>query len=250
MKTATVVAGGRFSDLRWNPGQVERHRQDSIRRAVDESRMRSRRGFGIQRGKNEFVQGMASFRDGWFYDTFTVAAGAAFPQATLMFATPQSGSKLLNSTNLTGQGGQLPAGTTLQVNRIRVEIANPTTQTDFANIMSNVTFEFKVNQVPIYQAMPNYFPAGFGCPTFSAAQVGTAPSGTEVLTSTNNGMPSQNATYEFQNPYQLSSQENFVVVLTAQSAFNMVAATGVNPIGVGTTIRVYLDGLKKAIISG
>ena len=71
-----------------------------------------------------------------------------------------------------------------------------------------------------------------------------------MLTSTNNGMPSQNATYEFQNPYQLSSQENFVVVLTAQSAFNMVAATGVNPIGVGTTIRVYLDGLKKAIISG
>ena len=135
MKTATVVAGGRFSDLRWNPGQVERHRQDIIRRAVTESRMRSRHGFGIQRAKNEFVQGMASFRDGWFFDTFTVAAGAAFPQATLMFATPQSGSKLLNSTNLTGQGGQLPAGTTLQVNRIRVEISNPTTQTDFANIM-------------------------------------------------------------------------------------------------------------------
>jgi len=60
----------------------------------------------------------------------------------------------------------------------------------------------------------------------------------------------QTATYEFKNPYSLSSQENFVVVLTPQTAFNLVAGTGVNPIGVGVTIRVYLDGLKQAIVTG
>ena len=251
MKTEQVAAGFRLSDMNWGPVR-ERHSARTINRIMDREReSRSRRGFGIQRGKNEFVAGMASWREGWFYDTFTVAAGAAFPQTTFTFATAQTGAKNLSSTNLTGQGGQMPAGITLSIMRIRIEISNLTTQADFANIVQNVTFEFKCNQVPIYQCLPNYLPAGFGTPTFSAAQVGTAPSGSSVLTSTNNGMPSQGATYEFQAaPYQLSSQENFVGVFTAQNAFNMVAATGVNPIGVGTTIRVYLDGQRKGIISG
>jgi hypothetical protein len=255
MRTATVVAGERLSNLNWGPVQ---HREKSIRRMVDESRgwssgsgVRSRRGFGIQRSKNEFVAGMASWREGWYYDTVTVAAAAAFPQTTFMFSQAQTGAKNLSSTNLTGQGGQMPAGITLSIKRIRVEISNLTTPADYANIVSNVTFEFKTNQVPIYQALPNFFPAGFGTPMFSAAQVGTAPTGSSALTNINNGMPTQGATYEFeQAPYQLSSQETFVVVLTAQNTFNMVAASGTNPLGVGTTIRVYLDGLKKGIISG
>jgi hypothetical protein len=248
MKTATTVAGFNLRDLKWREGSVERQISQMVRQ---DREFRSRRGLGLQRCKNEFVPGTASKREGWFYDTFTVAAGAAFPQQTFGFAVPQGGSKNLSSTNLTGQGGQMPAGITLLIQRIRIEISNLTTQADFANIMANVTFEFKVNQVPIYQAIPDYFPAGFGCPTFSAAQVGTAPTGSSVLTSTNNGMPSQNATYEFATyPYMLSSQENFVALYTAQNAFNMVAATGVNPIGVGTTIRTYLDGVKMGIVAG
>jgi hypothetical protein len=251
-----VIAGGRLSDLAFSSGNLaplrearQRREEDLVRRVYREER--SRRGLGLQRCKNEFVPNTASKREGWFYDTFTVAAGAAFPQQTFGFAVPQGGSKNLASTNLTGQGGQMPAGITLLIQRIRIEISNLTTEADFGNIMSNVTFEFKVNQVPIYQCMPNYLPAGFGCPTFSAAQVGTAPTGSSVLTSTNNGMPSQNATYEFSTyPYSLSSQENFVALFTAQNAFNMVAATGVNPVGVGTTIRCYLDGIKMGIVAG
>src|ERR1700677_999764 len=248
MKTATTVAGFSLRDLKWREGHVE----NTVSRFVQRDReFRSKRGFGLMRCKNEFVPNTASKREGWFYDTFTVAAGAAFPQQTFGFAVAQGGAKNLSSTNLTGQGGQMPAGITLLIQRIRIEISNLTTQADFANIMSNVTFELKVNQVPIYQCIPDYLPAGFGCPTFSAAQVGTAPTGSSVLTSTNNGMPSQNATYEFATyPYMLSSQENFVALYTAQNAFNMVAATGVSPIGVGTTIRTYLDGVKMGIVAG
>jgi hypothetical protein len=258
MSRERVIAGGRLENLKFSPGSLEplrearQRREDQLVRMLQRDReFRSRRGLGLQRCKNEFVPGTASKREGWFYDTFTVAAGAAFPQQTFGFAVPQGGAKNLASTNLTGQGGQMPAGITLSIMRIRIEISNLTTPADFANIMANVTFEFKVNQVPIYQAMPDYFPAGFGCPTYSAAQVGTAPSGSSVLTSTNNGVPTQNATYEFSTyPYSLSSQENFVALFTAQNAFNMVAATGVNPIGVGTTIRCYLDGIKMGIVAG
>jgi len=243
--------GFRLSDLNFRPLPEPTNQRSVARFLARDREMRSRRGLGLQRSKNEFVGGMASWREGWFYDTFTVAAGAAFPQQTFGFAVAQSGSKNLSSTNLTGQGGQLPAGITLSIQRIRIEISNLTTLADFANIVQNVTFEFKTNQVPIYQCLPSYFPAGYGCPTFSAANVGTVPAGSSVLTSTNNGMPSQGATYEFATaPYQLASQESFVALFTAQNAFNMVAASGVNPPGVGTTIRITLDGMKKGIISG
>jgi hypothetical protein len=245
-----VVEQTRLADLNFYPGDGSAQRARVIKRLVERERdLRSGRSFGFRRCKNEFVQGVQSYRDGWFYDTFSVAAGAAFI-TQLMFALPQSGTKLLNSTNLTGQGGQLPAGTTLMVGAIRVSISGTTVPADVQNIFTNVTFEFKVNNVPIYQATPDYFPAGFGAPTFSAAQLGTAPSGTATLTSITNGMPVQTAIYEFKNPYSLSSLENFVIVLTPQVAFNMVAATGVNPLGVGTTIRVYLDGMKNQIVTG
>lgn len=250
MKGTQVVERMRFADLDFRPGDGLAH-STAIKRMIERERgLRSGRGFGFRRSKNEWVQGVAAYRDGWFYDTFSVAAGAAMPTTTLLFQQAQSGTKYLNSTNLTGQGGQLPAGTTLQIVRIRFSIAGTTNPADVQNIYNNVTFEFKVNNVPIYQATPDFFPAGFGAPTFSAAQVGTAPTGSSVLTSLTNGMPVQTACYEFQNPYALGSQENFVVVLTAQVAFNMVAATGVNPIGVGTTIRVYLDGMKTNIVNG
>jgi len=254
MKPAGVriieMGSGRYEALNLAAGTGWPQRERAIKRMVDRDRAsRSCRGFGYQRRKNEFVQGTSSFRDGWFYDTVTFAAGAAFA-TTLMFQAAQSGSKLLNQTNLTGQGGQLPAGTTLQIFAIRVSISNLTSPVDYANIFTNVSFEFKVNNVPIYQCTPDYFPAGFGAPTFSMAQLGAAGGTAAQLTSTNNGMPVQTAIYEFKNPYQLGTQENFNVVLTPQTAFNMQAATGVAPLGIGATIRVYLDGLKQAIVTG
>ncbi len=225
-------------------------RERTVKRMV-ERELRSRRGFGCQgyaRRKNEFLPGYNTQRDNWYYDTVSFNAGAAFT-TTLMFQQQQTGTKLLNSTNLTGQGGQLPAGSTMMVNCIRVSISNLTNPVDFANIFANVSFEFIVNNVPIYQCTPDFLPAGFGAPTFSVANVGVLPAGSSVVTSTNNGFPVQTAIYEFKYPYQLSSLEAFVVKLTPQVAFNMVAATGVNPIGLGTTIRVYIDGIRQGLVT-
>ena len=224
-----------------------RHSDEAIRDIVRRSRgseFRSLRGFGVyQRKKNEFVNNLSAIRDGWFYDTISFGAGAPFA-TTLMFQTPQSGAKLLNATNLTGQGGQLPAGTTLTIYRFRVSISQLTVPADFANLDSNVTLEFKVNNTPIYQTLLSFFPAGYGMTTFSAANVGTVPTSSSALTSTNNGLPTQNATYELQYPYQLGSQENFNVVLTPQTAFSLTASS-TNPPGVGVTIRVFMDGVKQ-----
>ena len=82
-------------------GRVNRHRGAEIR---------SDRGFGYRRHRNEVAPNLTSYRDGWYYDSFTVAAGASFP-TTQMFATAQgAGGKTLAQTNLTGQGGATSRG--------------------------------------------------------------------------------------------------------------------------------------------
>jgi hypothetical protein len=191
---------------------------------------------------------LSAQRDNWFYDQFTVAAGAAFP-TTNMFATPQGqSSKTLAQTNLTGQGGQLPAGYTLSINSIRIYISNLTVPADFQNILTNCSVEFKVNNVPIYQTTPGWFPAGYGGVTLAGGNLGVLPTGTVSFLSTTNGFPHQTAVYDFKYPYGLESQLNFTVLWTPQTAFNMTAATGVNPVGVGTTITVTLEGIYQKIV--
>ena len=236
--------------LAWGPGRVAEHWERAIRRAVDRSfGGNSQRGFGFMRRKNEVPPGQSSVRDGWYYDSASFAAGAGVTP-TLFFQIPQSGSKLLNSTNLTGQGGQIPAGETLNLQSIRFYISNVSNPADFQNIINNCSLELKVRNYPVYQVTPDFFPPGFGAVTYSAAQVGTAPAGTSVLTSTSNGVPEQTAVYVLHYPYLLNTMENFNVVLTPQVPFNMVAATGVNPIGTGVTIRIYLEGTKQAPLNG
>ena len=245
-----TVAGFRLSDLNFREAtdkEVSRLVERTRRRGGDE--MHSARGFGkYGRRRNEIAPGLTSYRDGWYYDTFSVAAGAAFP-VTNMFATAQgAGGKTLAQTNLTGQGGQLPAGQTLLMRSIRIYISNTTTPADFQNILSNCSVEFKVDNTPIYQTTPGWFPAGFGGITTAVANVGTVPSGTAAVASTTNGQPLQTAVYDFKFPYQIESQVNFTVLWTPQTAFNMVAGTGTNPLGVGTTIAVFLEGEKQKIV--
>lgn len=220
-------------------GRVNRHRGAEIR---------SDRGFGYRRHRNEVAPNLTSYRDGWYYDSFTVAAGASFP-TTQMFATAQgAGGKTLAQTNLTGQGGQLPAGQTLLMRYIRFYIANTTNPADFQNILTNCSVEFKVDNTPIYQFTPGFMPAGYGGVTLAVANVGTVPSGSSVVASSSNGSPVQTAAYELKFPYTIESQLNFTVLVTPQTAFNMSAATGVNPIGVGTSIVVTLDGEKQKVV--
>jgi hypothetical protein len=241
------LMGVRAGDLKWRDASndevarlVNRHRGDE--------RAHSMRGFGPRRKRNEIAPGLTSYRDGWYYDSYSVAAGAAFP-TTNMFATAQgSGGKTLAQTNLTGQGGQLPAGQTLLMRSIRIYISNVTVPADFQNILTNCSVEFKVDNTPIYQTVPGWFPAGFGGTTLAVGNLGVLPTGTASVVSTTNGIPVQTAVYDFKFPYQIESQVNFTVLWTPQTAFNMVASSATNPLGVGTSIVVFLEGEKQKIV--
>jgi hypothetical protein len=213
-----------------------------------EELQRSARGFGYRRRKNEVLAGQTVVRDGWYYDTVTFGQAAAFAK-TAMFSTPIGvGGKALNSTNLTGQGGQVPAGETLLVRSIRLYISNTAVPADFQNIINNVSVQFLVRNTPIYQCTPEWFPAGNGGVTLATANVGTVPAGSSAITSSTNGLPVQTAVYDLKYPYSMESQLNFTVLLNPEVAFNMTA-NGVNPPGLGASIRVYLEGEKQNVIT-
>ena len=220
-----TVAGFRGSELQWRNATDQ-----EVARLVESSRHRgdekshSIRGFGPRRKRNEVAPNLTSYRDGWFWDSFTVAAGAAFPVTNMFQVAQGNGGKTLAQTNLTGQGGQLPSGQTLLVRYIRIYISNITVPADFQNILSLCSVEFKVNNTPIYQVTPGFFPAGYGAITSAVSQVGTAPAGTAVVVSTTNGMPVQTTAYELKFPYQLESALNFTLLWTPQTAFNMTAS--------------------------
>lgn len=249
----TEVVSERLSDLKWR-NATDREIQALVSGSNPGSRYRgnerhlSPRGFGYRRQRNEVLQGQSTFRDGWYYDTFTVAAGAAFPK-TLMFQTPQGGAKFLNSTNLTGNGGQIPTGDVLNLKAIRLYIANTTVPADFQNIINNCSVQFIIRNTPIYQCTPEWFPAGNGGVTLSVGNLGTLPAGTASVVSTTNGMPVQTAVYELKSPYYMESQLPFVLLINPEVPFNMVAGAGTNPLGVGVTIRAYLDGDRQAVIT-
>ena len=169
----------------------------------------------------------------------------------MFFAVPQgAGGKNLNVTNLQGQGGQLPAGEILTITSIRIYISNLTVPADLQNLINLVSVQFKVRNYPIWQSTPEFLPAGVGGVTQSAAQLGVGPAGTATITSTTNGTPTQSSVYNFQVPYILGSLENFAVVLNPETAFNMVAVAGTNPLGVGTTIKIYLEGVIDRLLAG
>jgi hypothetical protein len=242
----SILMGARLSDLKFRDATPEQLAELNRRRRGGENR--SIRGFGPHRRRNEVLPGTFAARDKWYWDTFTVAAAAAFP-TTSMFATAQGYSgKTLAQTNLTGQGGQLPAGQTLNIRSIRIYIANTTVPADTQNILTNCSVEFKVNNFPIYQATPGWFPAGYGNVAISVGNLGVLPTGTASVVSTTNGFPVQTAVYDFKTPYPLESQLNFTVLWTPQTAFNMAAASGVNPIGVGTSIVCTLEGDGNSIV--
>jgi hypothetical protein len=242
-------------------GADEAEIRDRMLRQRVESRARedrfvrdSRRGLGcmgFRRQKNEAPDQQYAHRDWVYFDAFSVAAGAAFA-ATTMFSVPQgSGGKLLNTTNLQGQGGQLPAGEILTIKSIRLYISNTTVPADLQNIISNVSFQFKVRNYPIFQCGPEFLPPGNGGVVLAGANLGaTLPTGTAQFLSSTNGMPTQGSVYNFSIPYKLGMLENFQILLNPDVAFNMVAVTGTNPIGLGTTIKCYLEGVRDILLAG
>lgn len=193
------------------------------------------------RRQNEFVQGSYEARDWWLYDTVTFGQGVAFAK-TLLFQTPQSGSKFLNQTNLYGNGGLLPAGEMMDVRSIRCYITNSTVPADVQNIINNVSVQWFVGSKPIIQCTPEALPAGMGGILTAVAQVGTAPSGSAPTFTMSNGQPDMRSGYNFTIPYRLGSLEPFNVTLNPEVAFNLSGA-GTNPVGAGVTIKVYFEGI-------
>ena len=250
MNAGQTAVGARLSDLKWSSA-TDREVAALVRnsRSRGAELHRSERGFGYRRQRNEVLQGQTTFRDGWYYDTVTFGAGAAFAK-TAMFSTPIGvGGKALNATNLTGQGGQVPSGETLVARSIRISISNLSVPADFANIVANVSVQFLVRNVPIYQCTPDWFPAGNGAVTFAVGNLGVLPAGTVSINSSNNGQPVQTAVYEFKYPYTMESQLNFTLLLTPEVAFNMTAAAATNPAGTGASIRCYIEGDKQGVIT-
>jgi hypothetical protein len=250
MKRSTDV-GFKLKNRDWSPVGADDFMKRVAAQVRGDRRQRSARGFGqFRRCQNEAPQGQYAHRDWFYWDTASVAAGAAFPQI-VFFAVPQGAAgKNLNVTNLQGQGGQLPAGEVLTITSIRIEISNLTVPADFQNINNLVSVQFKVRNYPILQCTPEFLSPGFGAVTASAAQLGVAPAGTATVTSTSNGLPTQASVYNFAVPYVLGSLENFAVILNPETAFNMVAAAATNPLGVGTTIKVALEGVIDRLLAG
>jgi hypothetical protein len=246
-----TLMGARLSDAKWRnatPAEVANAVGVPARYRGDE-RHNSVRGFGPRRKRNEILPGQTSVRDGWYYDTLTTAAGAAFAKTPYFSTAIGVSGKNLSATNLTGQGGQVPAGETLVVRSVRIYIANTTVPADFQNIINNVSVQFLVRNFPIYQCTPEWFPAGNGGVTLAVGNLGTLPSGTASVASSTNGMPVQTSVYDLKAPYTMESQLNFTVLLTPETAFNLTASSGTNPLGVGTTIRIWLEGEKQQVIA-
>lgn len=179
------------------------------------------------------------------YDSFSVAAAAAFPAQTVMFqvARGQAG-KTLAQTNMQ-QSGQLPNPQSLLIQAIEVWIANNTAPVDLQNMLANVSFQLLIGTKPYLQCPLVNLPAGRGGVAYSAAQLGTAAAGDISFASTSNGAPDPRAVFTLQqNAIGLTQGEQFQVVITAETAFNMAAANA-RPNGNGTSLWVFLDGVLQ-----
>lgn len=221
-------------------------------RAANERNARTRarlssRGLGLQlskhagRRQNPGVPGQIDIIDWTYYDTVSFAASAAMA-TSVFFQTPISGTKLLNATNMQGQGGQLPFPQTLTVTALKVYISNNTVPADLQNLLNNVSYTLTVGLKPFFQSPLCVLTAGMGGIVTAAAQVGTAPAGSAPLFSTSNGVPDPRAVYSLSKPIIIGYGENFNVTLTPNTAFNFAAGV-TNPAGVGATIAVHLDGI-------
>ncbi len=192
------------------------------------------------RHSNPLVSGVEENIDQPFYDSFSLAAGAAFARITLFQQQIGNGGKTLAQTNMTAQG-QLPFPQRLELHSIVVVFVG-TTYTDVENIMTNVSFTLTVNTKPYLQVPPLFLPAGCGPMINAVSQVGTAPTGAQVAYSVTNGVPDPRAVFALSCPFVIESGESFNVTLNPETPFNLQANT-TNPPGLGTTMYVKLDGV-------
>lgn len=197
---------------------------------------------------NTTVPGNLDRQSGYLWDTLTVAANTAFPNQTTMFSVPLSGNtKQLAGTNLT-QSGQLPFPQMIDVNALRIYVLNNATPTDILALFTNVSIQVLVNNFSKFEGLPWMLPAGGGL-WVVASQVGTAPAGSAVVFSANNGEPTLKNVYTLGDIIHIGAGEPFSVVVTANNPFN-TQANSTNPPGTGFTIVFAMEGDRYRPLGG
>lgn len=180
-------------------------------------------------------------RDGLF-DTFSVAPGAAFPQITQMFQVPVgTNGKTKAQTNMQ-MAGMMANGDAFLVTGIRCELAFNSFPVDALNILQLCYLSVQFyNREFLWNTM-SFFPAGGGGCLTAAANLGaasTVPS--SIVSGITNGTPEIHNSFEFNDPLILEMNDRVEIDFVNPTAFTMTtAANG----GVGTTIKVTLDGTR------
>jgi hypothetical protein len=200
----------------------------------------------VGRAKNPSIQAtsavdsMAYLNTDFFYDSFSIAPAAAMPQMTPMFQVPTSGAKTKAQTNMKGQG-VLVNQDVFAIKRMRVIISGNCYIADAMNIAQLCSVKLSVNGRDYLVGPVLAFPGAGGIQLTAAAQVGTAPAGTNVMTGIANGDSNYKNAFTFQDEIQVKNGQQVEVDVTAETAFSMTAAVAG---GVGATIYVFLDGRR------
>lgn len=193
------------------------------------------------RFRNPVLAGVEDVVNQPIYDSFTVAAGTAWPNVTTLFSQSQGQSgKTLAQTNMV-LAGTLQAPQRLYVQSYRLFIGNDTTITDMNAMLRNLSVTLTIGTKPYFQGPALLLSAGSGAMLTAAAQVGTAPTGSAPLFSSSNGSPDQRSIFSLSRPFMLEEGESFSVTIRAETAFNTQANT-TNPAGVGAVVYFILDG--------
>lgn len=193
------------------------------------------------RMSNPVLAGVEDVINQPIYDSFSVAAGTAWPNVTTMFAQPQgSNGKTLAQTNMV-LAGQLQAPQRLYVQALRVFVGNDTVISDLNLILRNLSCQLIVGKKPYFEGPLFLLSAGAGAQLSAAAQVGTGPAGSAPLFASSNGSLDQRSIFSLTKPWMLEQGEAFSVTIRAETAFT-TALSSVNPAGVGATLYFILDG--------
>lgn len=207
----------------------------------------NRRNFGVPsatpRVANPNVAGLGYQNSSVIFDSFSVAAAAAFPGVTTMFQVQVgSAGKTLAQTNLRASG-MLENGDVFYIGAFGISLTSNTFPTDAVNILENVSVQLIIGGRTYVSGAVKLFPGGIGGNVTAAANLGTLLGATSIITGFSNGAKGIGAPamFTFSDPVVINANETIQVVITAETGFNMAAAAAG---GTGTTLTCVMFGSR------
>ncbi len=191
--------------------------------------------------KNPVVAGIEYVQDWAMYDSVNIAAATDFPTTTTLFATPVSSGRTEAQTNMQ-LASVLPAPERFVVHGISCWIRNDAVLEDALNFQVNTIFDWKIGQKSYLKGVNALLTSGRGTVVNAASQVGTAPTGSSVVTSISNGVPDPRAIFTLTKPVEIAQGERLALKIQKETDFTTAAAS-TNPAGTGLTIYYFLEGL-------